>query len=290
AYITIMAMGEYRIKGTASELNVRSMSKGDPVIVHSRLDETLTWKGTIQSVDLEHTENNNNNMYYYDGGNSESTSNYPFYVTLENTDGLILGEHLFIEPDYGQSEVKEGVWLSEFYIVEESGGSYVWVENSKGKIEKRKVTLSDYDEMMMSYLITSGLSNDDYIAFPEARIKEGMKTTRNYEDVMIYEDYGDEYYDDGMMFDGEYYDDGTGYDNEVMFDEDGNVMFYDENGVLIKIDDEGNMFDENGNPITYDEEGNIIYLNDAATDSDADYTDVDEGASDDAVPAGEGAE
>ena len=263
AYITIMAVGEYRIKGTASELNVRSMSKGDAVIVHSRLDETITWSGTIQSIDLEHTENSNSEEMYYGGGSSETTSNYPFYITLDNTDGLILGEHVYIEPDYGQGEVKEGVWLGEFYIVQDEGGSYVWVENSKGKIEKRKVTLGAYDELMMAYEITSGLSNEDYIAFPEARIKEGMKTTHNFEDVM-YEDYGDEYYDDSM------------YNDEIMYDDEGNMMFYDENGNLIKFDQNGNMFDENGNPITYDEQGNIVYLDEATGTDGIMMDDMDE--------------
>ncbi|MBR1816661.1 MAG: efflux RND transporter periplasmic adaptor subunit [Lachnospiraceae bacterium] len=244
AYISIMAMGDYRIKGTASELNVRSMSKGDPVIVHSRLDDTLTWKGTISEIDLEHTENNNNNMYYYfDGGSSESTSNYPFYINLDNLDGLILGEHVYIELDYGQGEVKDGVWLSEFYIITETDGSYVWVENDKGKIEKRNVTLGEYSEDMWAYEITGGLTNDDYIAFPEERIKEGMTTTRNYEDVMIYEDYDYEDYDyeDFDDYEENYYNDGEeeiidlnnidgldvdeilNYDGDMVIDEDGNV-------------------------------------------------------------------
>ncbi len=272
AYITIMAVGEYRVKGTASELNIRSMSKGDAVIVHSRMDETLTWNGTIQSIDLEHTENNNSDMYYYGGGSSETTSNYPFYVTLDNTDGLILGEHVFIEPDYGQGDVKEGVWLGEFYIVQDSSGSYVWTENSKGKIEKRTVTLGDYDEDMMAYQISSGLSNEDYIAFPEDRIKEGMKTTHNFEDVM-YEDYGD----DSMS------------DEDIMYDDEGNMMFYDENGNLIKFDENGNMFDENGNAITYDDDGNIVYVDEASeTDGkmeDSDYID-DSGKFDDIDESG----
>ena len=279
AYITIMANGEYRIKGTASEMNVRSMSIGDSVIVHSRLDDTLSWKGTIQSIDLEHTESNNNNGYY-DGGGSESASNYPFYVSLENMEGLILGEHVYIEPDYGQGQIKEGLWLSEFYIVQEDGNAYVWAENSKGRIEKRKVELGEYDEELMRYLIISGLSNEDYIAYPEERIKEGMKTTRNYEDVMQYEDYGDE----GM---------GEGGENggEVMYDEDGNVIMYDANGNLIKFDDEGNMYDENGNMISYDEEGNIIYLDGVATGSDGEVENSpEEDVSEDTVSDEEGAQ
>ncbi|MBQ8914372.1 MAG: biotin/lipoyl-binding protein [Lachnospiraceae bacterium] len=259
AYISIMAMGDYRIKGTASELNVRSMSKGDPVIVHSRLDETLTWKGTISEIDLEHTENNNNNMYYYfDGGSSESTSNYPFYINLDNLDGLILGEHVYIELDYGQGEVKDGVWLSEFYIITEADGSYVWVEDSKGKIEKRKVTLGEYDEDMWAYEIISGLTNDDYIAFPEERIKEGMKTTRNYEDVMIYEDYN---YDDYDFEDYDFED----YD----FDE---YQYDDEEEIIDLKDIDGIDYDE----IMNSDEEIIFDLNDIDTDDSVeDYPEED---------------
>ena len=187
AYITIMATGDLRIKGTASEMNVRSMSNGQSVIVHSRLDETLTWKGTIKSIDLEHTENNNNE-YMYGGGGGETTSNYPFYVELENTDGLILGEHVYIEMDYGQTETKSGLWLNEFFVVQDAGGSYVWAENSKGRIEKRKVQLGEYDEDLMRFEILSGITTDDYIAFPEDRFKEGMKTTHSYEELLKYEE------------------------------------------------------------------------------------------------------
>ena len=187
AYITIMATGDLRIKGTASEMNVRSMSNGQSVIVHSRLDETLTWKGTIKSIDLEHTENNNNE-YMYGGGGGETTSNYPFYVELENTDGLILGEHVYIEMDYGQTETKSGLWLNEFFVVQDAGGAYVWAENSKGRIEKREVQLGEYDSELMRYEILAGITTDDYIAFPEARFKDGMKTTHSYDELLKYEE------------------------------------------------------------------------------------------------------
>ncbi|MBO6114580.1 MAG: efflux RND transporter periplasmic adaptor subunit, partial [Lachnospiraceae bacterium] len=186
AYITIMATGDLRVKGTASEMNVRSMSNGQSVIVHSRLDETLIWKGTIKSIDLEHTENNNNEIMY--GGGGETTSNYPFYIELENTDGLILGEHVYIEMDYGQTETKSGVWLDEFFVVQDAGGAYVWAENSKGRIEKREVQLGEYDSELMKYEILAGITTDDYIAFPEDRFKEGMKTTHSYDELLKYEE------------------------------------------------------------------------------------------------------
>lgn len=187
SFISIMAMGDYRIKGTASELNVRSMSEGQPVIIRSRLDETVTWTGTITSIDLEHPVENNNNGYYYSDSSGTGTTNYPFYISLDSVDGLMLGQHVYIEMDYGQGTAKDGLWLDEFYIIQDESGAYVWAEDSKGRIEKRRVEIGDYDEDMWRYEILSGLSTEDYIAWPEDRIKEGMKATHNYEDVMQYE-------------------------------------------------------------------------------------------------------
>lgn len=199
SFISIMAMGDYRIKGTASELNVRSMSEGQPVIIRSRLDETVTWTGTITSIDLEHPVENNNNGYYYYDSSGTGTTNYPFYISLDSVDGLMLGQHVYIEMDYGQGTAKDGLWLDEFYIIQDESGAYVWAEDSKGRIEKRRVEIGDYDEDMWRYEILSGLSTEDYIAWPEDRIKEGMKATHNYEDVMQYENMD---WDDGGYIDG----------------------------------------------------------------------------------------
>lgn len=201
AYITIMAKGDYRIKATASELTVRSMSEGQNMIVRSRVDDS-TWTGTITKIDLEHPNNGSSNDYY---GNSGTTATkYPFYISLNSTDGLMLGQHVYVEMDYGQGDVKSGLWLDEYYIMQEEDGAYVWAENAEGYIEKRKVELGEYDENMMRYEILSGLTEDDYIAYPEERVKEGMKVTHNYEDIAT-DDTG---IDDGNI-DGGISDDGS---------------------------------------------------------------------------------
>ena len=220
AYITIMAKGDYRIKATASELTVRSMSEGQSMIVRSRVDDS-TWTGKVTKIDLEHPDNGSSNDYY---GNSGTTATkYPFYISLDSTDGLMLGQHVYVEADYGQGDVKEGLWLDEYYIMQEDDGAFVWAENAKGYIEKRKVELGEYDENMMRYQILSGLTEDDYIAYPEERVKEGMKVTHNYEDVVIddtVEDAtgGDSLYDDGYTDEGSvdgYTDDGILDDGSI---------------------------------------------------------------------------
>ena len=62
----------------------------------------------ITQVDFENTESNNNN--YYSDSTGESGSTYTFYIELDSASGLILGQHVYIELDNGQDEVKEGVW------------------------------------------------------------------------------------------------------------------------------------------------------------------------------------
>lgn len=268
AYITIMAKGDYRIKATASELTVRSMSEGQSMIIRSRVDDS-TWTGTVTKIDLEHPDNGNNNDYYMSSGTS--ATKYPFYISLDSTDGLMLGQHVYVEADYGQGSVKEGLWLDEFYIMQEDDGAYVWAENAKGYIEKRKVELGEYDENMMRYEILSGLTEDDYIAYPEERVKEGMKVTHNYEDIEIDDTADDGSYDDGSMDNG-FYDDGSS-DGSFSDDGSGNIDETGDGGMMdgtegsvddiVSPDADGNTeenSDSNNGIVTYpvDGDGEVV--------------------------------
>ncbi len=158
----------------------------------------------------------------------ESATKYPFYIELDSTEGLILGQHIYIEMDMGQTEAQEGIWLYEGYIVMDESGSYVWADNGKQKLEKRTVELGEYNMDMGTYQILSGLSEEDYIAYPMAAFYEGVTTVMDimevdysspmymeensmmmedgmYEDDMMMED--GMYEDDMMMEDGMYEDD-----------------------------------------------------------------------------------
>ena len=96
----------------------------------------------------------------------------------------MLGQHVYLEKDEGQLENREGLWLTSYYIVQEEGQDpYVWAAGKHDRIEKRKVTLGEYDEKLDQYQITDGLTEDDYIAYPEDSIVEGEKVTRNIQDL-----------------------------------------------------------------------------------------------------------
>ena len=183
-FIVVMKTGDFRIKGIVNEQNIYDISEGQPVIVHSRLDEKQTWRGSVTSVDRENTIQNQN-MY----GEGSGSSNYPFYVELESSEGLLMGQHVYMEMDYGQGEEREdGLWLDEYMIdMTDPDAPFVWADNGKGKLEKRKVLLGTYDEEMMQYKINGGLTAEDSIAFPDESLKEGMKcmdeSMRTYDSI-----------------------------------------------------------------------------------------------------------
>ncbi len=118
AYMTILSTGEYRIKGTVNEQNVGMISSGLDVIIRSRVDEDITWTGMIESLDTEESSGSSDGdmMEGSDDGENAS-SDYSFYVTLDDAEGLMLGQHVLIELDEGQTEEKEGIWLQSGYIV-----------------------------------------------------------------------------------------------------------------------------------------------------------------------------
>ena len=270
AYMTILAVGDFRVKGTVSETNVQMLSEEQPVILRSRIDEEQTWNGTISKIDTQNQIENQNDYMYDSGSGAEKATKYPFYIALDSTDGLMLGQHLFIELDQGQAEKKEGIWLFEGYIMREQeageeadlqetaetaetgaedlgeedlapeeaiedetgedmeeeetgetgeeldlGKAYVWAADARNKLQKRVVELGEYDAELGQYEILSGLSEDDYIAFPMEGLYEGVTAVTNAEEV----DYSAPLYNQGEE-EGDFEGDGSdGGDSEGMGDE-----------------------------------------------------------------------
>lgn len=202
AFISILSSGEFRIKGTVSELNISSLYQGQEVTVHSRVDDSQVWQGVIDTIETEPTtDNTNGGVIYYGTDSGQQSSKYNFYVTLSSRDGLILGQHVYIQPDLGMDAVPEGLWLPAFYIVRDENGSYVWAQNENNALEKRSVILGEYDTDDDRYQIESGLTEEDYIATPEEDLKEGNPTTSDITQVPAEDPAADGSSDGGMLLD-----------------------------------------------------------------------------------------
>lgn len=181
AYITIQQVGSYRIKGTLNELQRGSLMEGSRLSISSRTNAEETWGGTVTLVDYENPYQSSENDRYYGISSDEMTSSskYPFYVELDSTEGLILGQHVYLELEVEEGESSGVSVSSAFFCFEEDGSAYVWAEK-RGKLEKRSVTLGEYNGMSDTYAVLDGLTAEDYIAFPDAELcREGVPTTHD---------------------------------------------------------------------------------------------------------------
>lgn len=179
-YITIQKTGSYRVKGVLNEMQRGSIMEGDAVRMESRLNPEEFWTGTVTLVDYENPTQDNGNRYSSSSDEMGSSSRYPFYVELDSFEGMLLGQHVYITIDAGEEPVLEGVLLSSsFLCYEEDGSTYVWAVGGHGKLEKRVVELGEYDMASDRYQIASGLTEEDFVAFPEEELcKEGAPTTK----------------------------------------------------------------------------------------------------------------
>lgn len=178
-YMTIQQAGSYRIQSTLGELQRGGIMEGARMRILSRTD-ARTWMGTVTKIDYDNPSQGNDSDRYY-GMSSDSmtaSSKYPFYVALDDAEGLILGQHVYLCIDAGEGDAAAVRLSSSFIGYTEDGTSFVWAE-SGNRLTKRAVTLGEYDPMTDSYTILEGLSLEDYIAFPdEALCHEGAATTR----------------------------------------------------------------------------------------------------------------
>lgn len=174
SFITIQQAGAYRVQGMLNEMSMSGgIMPGSRVIVHSRVSDQ-TWMGTVIAINTADSSQNNGDMWNNYGMMDTMTlsSSYVFDVELDSVDGLLLGQHVFIEL-YIEEIPMEGIWIPESFITDMTMNEetfemtgMVWAENASGKLEQRSVVLGMYDDMTGCYEIISGITAEDYLADP----------------------------------------------------------------------------------------------------------------------------
>lgn len=175
SYITVQQSGAYRIQGMINEMSMATggLMVGSRVQAFSRVSDE-TWMGTVTSIDTEDAVQNNTDMWNSYGvvDTMTTSSSYVFFVELDHVDGLLLGQHVYIEV-FAEEQTMPGLWIPESFITDmavneetfETTGM-VWADNGQGRLEQRSVTLGMYDGMTGCYEILSGLAPEDYVADP----------------------------------------------------------------------------------------------------------------------------
>ena len=169
-YMTIMATGDYRIQGVINEQNIEDIKIGEKVIIHSRTKADKLWYGKIVEIDKD-------NPIYKDENSATASTDYAFYISLDSTKGLMLGEHVYIEKNLGLSNDGK-IQLPAYYIMgADTDKPYAFADKG-GKIERAYLELGKYNKQTNTYVVLFGLELTDYIAYPDASVRLGMQTAR----------------------------------------------------------------------------------------------------------------
>ena len=174
SYITIQQSGAYRVQGMLNEMSMYGgIMVGTRVKVCSRISEEF-WMGTVTAINTQDASQNNGDMWNSYGviDTMTTSSSYCFDVELDSVEGLLLGQHVYMEI-YIEEQPMEGVWIPESFIFDmtmdeetfEMVGK-VWAEGAGGKLEERNVVLGMYDDMTGCYEILSGVAESDFLADP----------------------------------------------------------------------------------------------------------------------------
>ena len=174
AYITIQQAGAYQVQGSVNELSLNSgIQVGAEVVVVSRLDKNKTWTGQVVSVDYNSGSGNSYDDMYGSTDSLTGSTSYPFTVALDSTEGLLLGQHVYIRLA-GINEGTTGrILLPESYLMDYNydettmiTSASVWVPDAEGKLMKQGLVLGEYVERLGCYVVLEGLSMDHYVADP----------------------------------------------------------------------------------------------------------------------------
>ena len=180
-YITIQQAGAFQVKGMLNELSLNAgIMEGASVTILSRTDATAYWTGTVSLVDYNTAgEEQPEDMY---GGYVDpmtSSTSYPFYITLDSTEGLLLGQHVYIQLSAGAMDddllrIPEGyvMDLAMDEITYMTTGTVWGVDMENMTLTKLPVVLGDYDPTYGTYVIVEGITPDSYLADP---LDEGVK-------------------------------------------------------------------------------------------------------------------
>ena len=182
-YITIQQDGAFQVKGTLNELSLNAgIMEGVGVTVLSRVDPTQYWTGMVSMVDYNAGGSDEQNDMFGNVGDDLSTStSYPFYITLDDTEGLLLGQHVYIQIS-AAAIGDELLRIPEQYIMDVMfdettffNTGTVWaVDMVTLTLTKTTVVLGEYDPTYGTYVVESGITAEDYLADPTLPgVKEG---------------------------------------------------------------------------------------------------------------------
>lgn len=179
--VQISGGGGYYIDVTLNELELEAVSVGQTVQVTS-WNTGVSCEGEIVEISQYPVESGG----YSSDDLTLNVSSYPFRIFVDESAELVAND--YVDVTY-QKMVESGdsLYLENQFIRNDGGKSYVYIRNEDGLLEKR--TVQTGRGLWGSYTqIVSGLTVDDYVAFPYGKdVENGAKTVEGtFEDLYNY--------------------------------------------------------------------------------------------------------
>ena len=178
AFLVVSGKDGLYVKGNVSELNLDQIQVGQSVTANC-WSNGQCYMATIASIDTYPDPNPS----YWGSGNPNVTY-YAYTAYIEDPDGLQMGDGLTLTID-DLSSGNGGIYLESCYVRQEDGKSYVY-KDQNGKLVKQRVTTGKITSGGYAIEIISGITEEDFLAFPYGKTaKEGV-TTKQQENGMFY--------------------------------------------------------------------------------------------------------
>ena len=163
--------GGFYVRGSVSELEKDKLKPGQEVSVND-WNTGMMYTGTVESIGDFPIQDEG-----WNGMGNPNASYYPFRVFIDGTADLQEGSYVSVT--YSAAEAESGIYLENPFLRTDDGEPYVYVRGKNGKLEKRTVTTGK--SLWGSYTeIRSGLTADDYVAFPYGKtVKPGAATVES---------------------------------------------------------------------------------------------------------------
>ena len=158
--ITLRHAGPFKVKGQLSEYELASMKVGQEVTVSSKTVAGKTWTGKVTEISSTPLKSMDEN---------KTVSNYQFTVTLDNSEELQNGFHVYVTSKSGEAT---GTIVPKSSIVKKGDKNVVFIVKD-GKAKEQAVTVEFETD---SEAKVSGVKKgEQIISKPEKDLKDGME-------------------------------------------------------------------------------------------------------------------
>ena len=175
-FLVVTGAEQYYVTGVLGEGLLGSVQPGDTVTA-TCWENGMTYSAQVVSISDYPLEDGAN--YYYGTGNPNSSS-YEFVAVLgAENDTSTLRNGMYVDLTLSVQEGVEadgGLYLDKAYLREDEGGSYVMKVSRENRLEKAYVSTGKTIYSGSYVEIRSGLTTEDYIAFPYGTdVKDGVR-------------------------------------------------------------------------------------------------------------------